>query len=156
MRIPRVYADTSVFGGAFDEEFATPSRRFFDQVRAGWFHLVISALVEEELAAAPPQVRELYDEMLALAEVVGITEEATELRQAHLHAGIVTPRAFADALHVALASTAGCAIIVSWNFRHIVNFRRIPLYNAVNAVRWYRQMAIHSPFEVIAVEDEDI
>ena len=121
MHIPRVYADTSVFGGVFDEKFATPSRRFFDQVRAGRFHLVISALVEEELAAAPPQVRELYDEMLALAEVVGITEEATELRQAYLDVGILTPRAVADALHVALASAADCALIVSWNLLMIVS-----------------------------------
>jgi hypothetical protein len=29
-----VYADTSVFGGVFDEEFTTASRVFFDQVQA--------------------------------------------------------------------------------------------------------------------------
>ena len=29
----RVYADTSVYGGVFDEEFAKPSRAFFDLVQ---------------------------------------------------------------------------------------------------------------------------
>lgn len=47
MTIIRVYADTSVFGGAFDEEFQAASRTFFDQVRNGRFKLVTSALVQD-------------------------------------------------------------------------------------------------------------
>jgi len=44
-------------------------------------------------------------------------------------------------------------IIVSWNFRHIVNFRKIPLFNAVSVLKGYRQIAIHSPMEVISYEE---
>ena len=58
----RIYADTSVFGGAFDEEFQTVTRTFFSQVRNGRFKLVTSALVQEEIDPAPAQVRELFDE----------------------------------------------------------------------------------------------
>jgi len=39
-----------------------------------------------------------------------------------------------DALHVALASVAGCTMIVSWNFKHIVHFPKIPLYRAINVI----------------------
>ena len=56
MSVIRVYADTSVFGGAFDEEFQTASRAFFDQVRSGRFKLITSALVQEEVEPAPSQV----------------------------------------------------------------------------------------------------
>ena len=42
------------------------------------------------------------------------------------------PRHSADALHVAQATVASCRVIVSWNFKHIVHFAKIPLYNAVN------------------------
>ncbi len=35
--ILRVYADTSVFGGILDPEYAEASRTFFDQVRSGRF-----------------------------------------------------------------------------------------------------------------------
>src|SRR3954464_11884148 len=87
-RVLRVYADTSVFGGVFDEEFAGPSQAFFEAVRRGRFQLVLSAVVEQEVAAAPPQVQLLFDEMLTLAEVVGITEEARTLRNAYPNAGI--------------------------------------------------------------------
>ena len=56
----RVYADTSVFGGAFDAEFQTGSQAFFSQVQDGHFILVLSPLVRDELEEAPGKVRELY------------------------------------------------------------------------------------------------
>lgn len=58
----------------------------------------------------------------------------------------------ADALHVALATISGCRLIVSWNFRHIVNYRKIPMYNGVNQARGYAPLFIHTPQEVV---DED-
>jgi predicted nucleic acid-binding protein len=153
MRIPRVYADTSVFGGVFDEEFEQASRAFFEQVRRGRFQLVTSALVELEIALAPAAVRELFDDMLLLAERVDVSDEAARLQQAYVDAGVVPPSVAADALHVALAVVAGCTIIVSWNFRHIVHFQRIPLYNAVNTLNGFAGIAIFSPLEMI--EDEE-
>jgi hypothetical protein len=42
---------------------------------------------------------------------------------------------------------------VQWNFRHIVNFKKIPLYNGVNLAHGYSAIAIHTPQEVIADED---
>ena len=41
----------------------------------------------------------------------------------------------------------------SWNFRHIVNFQKIPRYNAVNTLNGYKEIAIYSPLEVIEYED---
>jgi hypothetical protein len=54
---------------------------------------------------------------------------------------------------VALATVSQASLIVSWNFRHIVNFNKIPMYNAVNTLHGYNRIAIYSPLEVI--EDED-
>lgn len=56
----KVYADTSVFGGVFDEEFAEPSKEFFDEVKSGKFSLVVSALVQAEIASAPEDVQEFF------------------------------------------------------------------------------------------------
>ena len=50
---------------------------------------------------------------------------------------------------MALATVAGCRIIVSWNFKHIVNFRKISMYNGINRLEGYSEIAIHSPQEVI-------
>ncbi len=90
--------------------------------------------------------------MLPLAEIVEVDERSIELRNAYLKAGIVLPKYSNDALHVALACVSSCTIIVSWNFKHIVHFDKIPLYNAVNILHGYDQIAIYSPLEVIKYE----
>ena len=155
-RAIRVYADTSVFGGVFDAEFKKGSQRFFDLVRAGRFQLVISALVEDELDNAPGNVKDFYAEMAEYAELILLSPEAYALQEAYIKANILTDKCEEDALHVALASVSDCAIIVSWNFKHIVNFQKIPLYNAVNMALGYKTIAIHSPMEVTIDDQEKI
>ena len=153
MNTIRVYADTSVYGGVFDEEFDDASRLFFDNVRNGRFQLVISAVVWDEIEDAPRKVRDLFTEILPLAEVAEPTKEAVELQRAYLDAGILGPSWEADALHVALATVAGCRLIVSWNFKHIVHFRKIPMYNGINLARGYASLGIHTPREVVYDEE---
>ena len=155
IQILNVYADTSVFGGAFDEEFYQASQSFFDMVRQGHFNLLTSVVVQEELESAPAEVVALFEEMLNFSEIVEISEEVLQLQRAYLSAEIVTEKWAADALHVALATVRGCSMIVSWNFKHIVHFSKIPLYNAVNTLSGYSSIAIHSPQETINYEDEE-
>jgi hypothetical protein len=155
MRAYRVYADTSIFGGVFDMEFTVASQTFFNQV-GDRFVLVTSALVQAELTTAPDKVRDLFDRMLADADIAAVSEAAISLQQAYLRAGVVTAKWATDALHVALATVAECDFIVSWNFKHIVHFEKIPLYNAVNTLEGYGAIAIYSPREVISYgENED-
>ena len=151
----RVYADTSVFGGAFDPEFRRASRAFFEQVRQGRFTLVISPVLRREAMNAPPWVRDLYEELLPLAEGLEVDQEVVRLADAYVAAGIVPPLFYDDALHVALATVSGCTAIVSWNFKHVVHLGKIPLYNALNATNGYRPIEIRSPREVIAYENPD-
>jgi hypothetical protein len=151
-----VYADTSVFGGVFDDEFKGPSQAFIDAVRAERFALVTSELVRQELATAPQAVRSLFEELLPVAEIAAVTDATLQLQQAYLDADIVSERFATDALHVALATVSGASMIVSWNFRHIVNFQKIPKYNAVNKLHTYGEIAIYSPLEVVEHEDEDV
>lgn len=154
-KVRRTYVDASVFGGVFDDEFAEDSRAFFNQTSAGHFAILTSGLVGDEVARAPTAVRELYDRLLPRAELVAVDGGVLILQAAYLSAGIITPKWSDDALHVALATVASADLIVSWNFRHIVHLDKIPLYNAVNKLRGYHELAIHSPSEVIAYEDEE-
>lgn len=149
----RIYADTSVFGGVFDEEFKVPSKVFFDTIREKRFILVTSELVRQEIQAGPKSVRELFLEILPLMSITEITEEAIKLQQAYTEAKILSEKYSTDALHVALATVSESSLIVSWNFKHIVNFQKIPRYNAVNKLHGYREIAIYSPLEVIEYED---
>ena len=154
--VPRVYAETSVFGGVFDEEFKRASTAFFDTVQRDRFRLVTSRAVESELRDAPIRVQAFFSDALAYTELVEVTPEAALLRDAYLAAGIVGPASRVDALHIALATVNACLIVVSWNFKHIVHYQKIPRYNAINVARGYTPLLIHSPAEVILDEGQDV
>ncbi|MGB5592729.1 MAG: hypothetical protein WBM62_01675 [Crocosphaera sp.] len=72
----RVYADTSVFGGVFDDEFRDESRAFFELVRGGKFQLIISSVVLREIEPAPEKIRQFFAKIITYAELVEITESA--------------------------------------------------------------------------------
>ncbi len=148
----KIYADTSVFGGVFDEEFSRTSRKFFEEIESGRFCLVISAVIQNEILSAPQEVQEFFLNISANSEIAELSREVLELRQAYLEADILTSKSIDDATHVALASIYGCDMIVSWNFRHIVHFEKIPKYNAVNTLKGYLNLNIFSPSEVIRYE----
>lgn len=150
----RVYADTSVFGGVFDAKFAKESSAFFEAVRRGEFQLVVSDIVRDEIVLARKEIQDFYYEMAKLAEGVTGDDEAIVLRNAYLKEGVVMAKSVNDAFHVAVAAVNACTMIVSWNFRHIVNYRLIPVYNLVSVRNGYLPLSIYSPSELIGNEDE--
>ncbi len=151
----RIYADTSVYGGVFDEEFAEPTKKFFSEIDAGRFRIVTSAIVEAEIEPAPQKIRDIFALYEAVAEIVQVTQEILLLQQQYINSDVVTPKSSEDALHVAIATVTQCNLIVSWNFKHIVHFDKIPKYNAVNTLNGYGQIGIYSPLEVINYDNED-
>ena len=58
----------------------------------------------------------------------------------------------ADAVHIAIATEARVDVLVSWNFKHIVNLRRIHAFNAVNLKQGYSVLEIRNPRDVIVDE----
>jgi hypothetical protein len=150
MKRLRVYIDTSVVGGCFDAEFATESRALFQMARDGRALLIVSDVLERELAQAPKPIRDFYADLPAPAlERFSLTLAAEQLHRAYLAAGIVSLKWADDARHVANATVAGADVIVSWNFRHIVHLDKIHGYNAVNVEEGYHEIEIRSPREVV-------
>jgi PIN domain len=145
----RVYVDTSVFGGVHDDEFRTPSERFFAALRAGAFTVLVSEALVVEISSAPVSVRATFEAHRAHMEAVEATPEAAALAEAYLEARVVPAASRVDALHVALASVARASVLVSWNFKHLVQLRRIRGFHAVNVLRGYPLLEIRSPREVI-------
>jgi predicted nucleic acid-binding protein len=146
---PRIYTDTSVLGGCEDIEFRDASRRLMDGFAAGEMTLVLSELTFRELEGAPETVTKALARIPeAHIEVIPVSEEAEELAAAYIQEGAVGASMRADALHIALATVARVDVLVSWNFRHIVNLTRIRAYNAVNLKKGYPLLEIRSPQEV--------
>ena len=156
MNVQRVYTDTSVLGGCFDSEFETWSSGLMEDFRLGTLRPVVSTVVSREVEKAPAFVRTLYEELVLLgAEILLVTDEALDLAEAYLARGALTEKFYDDATHVALATLAQVDVLVSWNFRHIVHFDKIRLFNAVNLERGYRPIQIYSPREVTRHGEDD-
>ena len=145
----RVYVDTSVVGGCFDEEFREPSRRLFDAFVRGNHTLLLSHLTATELEGARQEVQDVLEQVPdAHIEDIRPSEGAERLALAYIDAGALAPSMQADAEHIALATLAEADVLVSWNFKHIVNARRIQICNSVNVVREHQSIDIRSPQEI--------
>lgn len=150
-----IYIDTSVLGGCADVEFAEDSLQLMELARCGKIVLLISDVVVQELADAPPSIAKLLGGLPeASVEAVALSDDVLRLRDAYLAAGIVGPKWTDDATHVAAATVAQADAIVSWNFKHIVRLDKIKAYNEINQTMGFGAMTIITPKEV-RYDDED-
>ncbi len=149
MKLQRIYVDTSVIGGCLDREFALWSTGLLRDFQEGTFKPVISTVVAAEVSRAYEAVQQQYIEFIALEpEILAVTEQAIELAEMYQRRQILTPKFYDDSLHIALATVAEVDLLVSWNFKHIVHFNKIRLFNGVNLELGYKPIQIYSPREV--------
>lgn len=151
----RIYIDTSVFGGYFDEEFSEHTVPLFERFRNDEFTLLFSTVTQDELESAPEEVKALVKGFKANStEFLSVTDEAVNLASEYIAEKVVGMTSYADCLHIALATINRADFLVSWNFKHIVNIQRIRGYNSINIKNGYRQIEIRSPREFEKYEDD--
>jgi predicted nucleic acid-binding protein len=152
----RIYIDTSVVGGYFDEEFSNDTIEFFERVRDGEIIILVSELLEAELLGAPDFVNELLSSIpLEFIEKVKLTPEAKELADKYIDAKVVGKTSKADCQHIAIATLYKADVLVSWNFKHIVNLQRIRGYNGINYQNGYNMIEIRTPKEITEYGTEE-
>ena len=111
------------------------------------FEVVLSEAVGEELQRCYEPKRSHILGKLAEIDfrLVSETDEITELANRYAEFGVLSAKDYFDLLHIAHATVSGCKWIVSWNFKHFVNFKTMDLVNAVNLVEGYDPIRIASP-----------
>ena len=148
--IPRVYIDTSVIGGCLDDEFALCSKLLFDEFYSGIKTAIVSDLTLLELENAPKEVRNILSELPSeFIEYVFLADEAVILANTYISLGVVDEKHLIDAQHIAIATIERVDVLVSWNFKQIVNLNHIRKFNAVNLMKGYHILEIRSPLEVL-------
>ena len=153
--IRKVYIDTSVIGGYFDEEFEFWTKLFFQAVQENKYRIAVSEILFTELSGAPDQVRLLLDSITDEHKVMTeYNEEVRSLADRYLEANIVGPTSLTDCRHIAKATVNEIDILTSWNFKHIVNLDKIHLYNGVNLQNGYRTIEIRTPRELLSYEND--
>jgi len=145
----RIYTDTSVIGGCFDKEFEIWSNGLLTDFKNGIFIPVLSDVIQAEIADAPDFIINKYEEFLDCdAEIIITTDEALILANVYLDRKILSEKFYRDMLHIALATINKADLLVSWNFKHIVRFDKIRLFNSVNLEQGYSPLEIYSPREI--------
>ena len=151
----KFYVDTSVWGGYYDKEFSEWTIPFFEQAREGRFTIILSDVTIGELQSAPENVRELPTIIPPqFIELVTITDEQLLLADQYVKEGALTAKFHSDAQHIAISSILKVDSLVSWNFKHMVNFFRIKQYNSINLKNGYSIIDIRTPKEVTYGEEE--
>jgi predicted nucleic acid-binding protein len=144
----KIYLDTSVLGGFFDKEFEKYTKPLFERIIAGEFILIFSALIQEELEAAPQYVKDLIPLIKNnFTQTVETTNEAVTLAREYITENVVGETSLSDCVHIALATIHNADYLISWNFKHIVNVQRIRGYNTINLRNGYHLLEIRSPRE---------
>ncbi|GHT23939.1 hypothetical protein FACS189430_08020 [Bacteroidia bacterium] len=148
----RIYIDTSVIGGYYDSEFETVTRHLFGRIANREFDVYFSEINESELVNAPQQVRAVKDLIPAdCFHYIEITEEVKMLALSYIAEKALGKASRNDAYHIALASANRIDCLISWNFKHIVNFDKIKLFNSINLFLGYPLIDIRSPLEFLKI-----
>ena len=149
----KLYLDTSVLAALCDpgpEDRLAATRRILDGLTAGSWDAYISALVLEEVSRAHDSVRRKIAMALDKSPVTVLdeSEESVALAQAYIEAGAIPSDYEDDARHIAIATLNDINVIVSWNFRHMVNIERKRRINSVNLREGCPLIDIVSPWEI--------
>ena len=101
----RIYIDTSVVGGCFDEEFKDSTQRLFKRLEDNEVKFVISDLLELELIQAPKHVSELLLKYPTdKFERIELTQETVDLADKYISEKVVGRTSLEDCRHIALAT----------------------------------------------------
>lgn len=144
-----LYLDTSFIGGMLDEEFRKETERVLELIVRGCYKGVVSELVLKEVSLASRTVLPVFhDKIRSHVAVPEWPREVESLAAEYMKAGVLRSSAGNDAMHVAFATLTGCDLIVSWNFRDLVNVVKKRGFNGVNRLHGLRDIEIVSPLEV--------
>jgi len=150
MRKLKLYLDTSFISHLQQPD--APDKMndtllLWNDIVAGDFQAVISEVTTRELMNAPEPKRSIIAGYLVQAgfEELPLIKPAYELAQEIIQRGILTEKSLDDCMHIAIAILNSCDVIVSWNFKHLVNIKTIDGIRGIVISHRYKPIDIYSP-----------
>ena len=150
----RIYIDNSVIGGYFDEEFEEATKQLFDRIKAKDFDIYFSEVNETELSLAPQHIRDIKKLIPTdCYKYLDLSDDAKKLAETYVSEKALGQSSMNDAYHIAITSVNRLDCLISWNFKHIVNFDKIKLFNSINLKLGYPLIDIRTPLEFFKYEN---
>ena len=158
MKRLKIYLDTSVI--SYLDQTDSPEKmadtlKFWEFLKKDKVDVLVSEVTLMEIARnKEPKISRLNS---FLAEIdyktVGESAEIKEVARKFIDNGILTEKSYDDCIHIASSLVHDCTCIVSWNFKHLVNFKTINRIKVVNTIHMYKEIGIISP-TMLTQEDE--
>jgi predicted nucleic acid-binding protein len=143
---PRIYVETTI-PSAYHTGRVDPAMVARREWTRRWWHFASAAC---ELVSSPVVLRELLDgrsrhvsariAFMDGIELLDVTVPIMATAQVYIQQRLMPIKPPSDALHLALASHAGCDVLVTWNYRHLANVHKFDRIRRLNV-----QMGLHVP-----------
>jgi hypothetical protein len=146
----KIYIDTSVFSACFDVRALDRKSLTEEFWRSrDLYECSTSTLGVEELGqTSDANLRAMLHSLLKGMQIIAVTGEMESLAEKYISMGAFTGTMYNDSVHVAAATLGGQEVLVSWNFRHLVNRRRRAVVGSVNQAAGLPVIEIVSPPEL--------
>jgi len=160
MKKLKIYLDTSVISHLDvpdRPDWQEDTRKLWKSIESGEYAAYLSPVTIGEVMDCPEPKRSALLEYLSLIQYTELqkTDEVLELATRYLDAGILRQKSYDDCQHIAYACVYNCDMVISWNFKHLVNVKTISGVKSVNALAGYREMPIYTPTILISGDADD-
>jgi predicted nucleic acid-binding protein len=160
MKKLKIYLDTSVISHLDQQdapERMAETKMLWEEIKAGVYDVFISPVVVTEIERChEPKLSILRERLQSIQyTLLQETDEVLMLADRYLDTNILRKKSFDDCQHIAYACVFNCDMILSWNFKHLVNHKTISGVKSVNALAGYREMLIYTPTMLISGGEKD-
>ena len=159
MKKLKIYLDTSAIG-YLDEETSpkemSDMRELWKLIKSGEYSAVISDVTLDEIRQNKNayKVESLLNYIAEISfERISINEEINKIAEIVKQNGLIAAdKHYTDRLHIGCAINSECDVIVSMNFKHLVNVRTIRGVRAISSLEGYKAVDIIQPKAMVEEE----
>ena len=159
MKRLKLYLETSVWNFYFADDAPEKkeiTRVFFDKVKSNAYDIYISDVVLEEIGKARESKKQMLLQIIKefMPQRIIISEPVSDLAQKYLAELVLPENKIEDAMHAAAATVFEMDALISWNLKHLANFRKMAMINGINLKEGYlKRLELITPMEV---SDEEL
>ena len=160
MKRLKVYLDTSVVSYLYQEdapEKMQDTLSLWELFKQGIYEVFVSDIVFREIDRCSEEKLNILLDYLDQIEYHEVETDSNtiELARRFIDFGILKKKSFDDCQHIAAAILAGCDVIISWNFKHIVNVKTVKGVKVITTLEGYKDLLIYPPPVLLEEGDDD-
>jgi len=160
MKKLKIYLETSAISHLDQQDvplLMAETHRLWDLIKADQYDAIISNVAIDEINRCEEDKRSTLFSYLAEINYTftAIDARGLEIASRFVDLGVLRQKSFSDCQHIAAAITSGCDVIVSWNFKHIVNHKTMMGVKAVTVLEGYDDLLIYTPSILVGGEFND-